>query len=91
MFRRQVVVAGVTQSVQSILRPPFPSTRTRNRRFFGSLFRTLKPFVYSGIKTTGKEAAKALVREALRTGSRILTAIADNPKMGYKYIISKQV
>jgi hypothetical protein len=51
--------------------------------FFGGLFRTLRPYIFSAIK--------ALSREALRTGGRILTDIAENPQTGVKEIISKHV
>ena len=57
----------------------------------GGLFRTLRPLLFSGIRTAGKQAAKTLGREALRTGGRILTDIADNPDTSYKDIISRQV
>ena len=53
----------------------------------GGLIRLIRPFVFSGISTAGK----ALGREALRTGSRILTDIAGNPQTLYKEIISKLV
>jgi hypothetical protein len=65
--------------------------RARYRSCFGELFRNLKPLFFTGLKTAGKEAAKALGREALRTGSSILTDIADNPQAGYRDIIPKQV
>jgi len=55
----------------------------------GGLFRSVKPLLFTGIRTAGKEAAKALGREALRTGGRILSYIADNPQVGYRDIISK--
>jgi len=42
---------------------------------------------FSGLRTAGK----ALGREALRTGGKILTDIADNPQTGIKEIISKHV
>jgi hypothetical protein len=57
----------------------------------GGFFRTLKPLFFTGIKTAGKEAAIAIGREALRTGSGILTDIADNPQVEYRDIISKHV
>ena len=57
----------------------------------GGLIRTIKPFFFSDLRTTGKEAAKGLGREALRTGGRILSDIADNPQTEYKDIISKHV
>jgi hypothetical protein len=58
--------------------------------WLGTFFRGLTP-IFGGIKYAGKEAAKFLGREALRTGSRILTDIADNPQTGYRDIISKHV
>jgi hypothetical protein len=58
---------------------------------FGSFFSGLKPLFFGGIKYAGKEAAKALGREAVRTGSRILNDITDIPQAGYRDIISKHV
>ena len=46
---------------------------------------------FSGIRTVAKEAAKALGREALRTGGKILSVKADNPQVGYRDKISKHV
>ena len=54
---------------------------------FGGLFRSIRPLFFSGLRTAGK----ALGREALRTGGKILTDIADNPETGIKEIISKHV
>ena len=53
----------------------------------GGLFRTIRPLFFSGLRTAGK----ALGREALRTGGKILTDVADNPQKGIKEIISKHV
>ena len=53
----------------------------------GVLFRSIRPLFFSGLRTAGK----ALVSEALRTGGKILTDIADNPQTGIKKIISKHV
>jgi hypothetical protein len=69
--------------------PPKCTERTWNRRYFWQLFKTLKPLFFSGLKTA--VAAKALGREALRTGSRILTDISDNSQAGYRDIILKHV
>jgi len=49
----------------------------------GSIFRSVRsvaPYPFSGFRTAGKEAAKFLGREALRTGGKILSEIADNPQ-----------
>jgi hypothetical protein len=40
------------------------------------LFRTLRPILWSGAKTVGNEAIKALGREALRPGSNIIKEVA---------------
>jgi len=43
------------------------------------LFRTLRPILWSGAKSIGKETLKALGREAIRTGTNIIRDIAENP------------
>ena len=43
------------------------------------------------MKSAGKEAAKFLGREVLRTGGKILSETADNPQTNYQDIISKNV
>ena len=53
----------------------------------GGLFLSIRPLFFTGLRTAGK----ALGREALRTGGKILTDIADNPQTGIKEIISKHV
>jgi hypothetical protein len=63
--------------------PPFVQRGHGMCSFFGGLFRTLRPYVFS--------ATKALGREALRKGGRILTDIAENPQTGVEEIISKHV
>jgi hypothetical protein len=55
------------------------------------LFRTLRPILRSGAKSVGKKAFKALRRKALRTGSSIITDIAENPPTQTTDIISKHV
>jgi len=50
--------------------PILSSTRAWNWRFFGSLFRWVRPIVWSGVKALG--------RETLRTGGDILSDIAEN-------------
>ena len=47
--------------------------------FLSGLFRAVRPVLWSGKKDFGKATLKALGNEALRTGGRILTGIADNP------------
>jgi len=54
------------------------------------LYRTLRPILWSGAKSIGKEMLKALGREALRTGSNIRD-IAENPPTQTTDIISKHV
>jgi len=52
------------------------------------LFRTLRPVLWSGAKSMCRERLKALGREALRTGSKILTDIAENPQAETQDIMS---
>jgi hypothetical protein len=60
--------------------------------FLGGLFRLERPLHWSGAKSQGKATVKALGREALRTGSRILSDIADKiPDLSTSDIISKHV
>jgi len=55
------------------------------------LFRTLRPILWSGAKSIGKETLKALGREALSTGTNIIRDIAENPVTQTTDIISKHV
>jgi len=41
------------------------------------IFRILRPILWSGTKSMGKETLKTLGREAIRTGGKILTDIAE--------------
>jgi hypothetical protein len=59
-----------------------PSTRTWDRGFLSNLFRLVRPLLWSGIKAVG--------RESLRTGSKILTDIADTESKP-RDIIAKHV
>jgi hypothetical protein len=52
------------------------------------LFRNLRPILWSGV---GKEAIKALGREALRTGTNIIRDVAANPPEQTTDIISRHV
>ena len=67
--------------------PPFVQRGHGLGSLLGGLFRKIRPFFFSGLRIDGK----ALGREALRTGGKILTDIADNPQTGIKEIISKHV
>jgi hypothetical protein len=55
------------------------------------LFRILKPLLWSGAKSVGKEAVKALGREALRTGTDIIRDVAANLPEQTTDIISRRV
>jgi hypothetical protein len=55
------------------------------------LFWTLKPLLWSGDKSVGKEAVKALGRAALRTGTDIIRDVAANPPEQTTDIISSHV
>jgi len=55
------------------------------------LYRTLRPIVWSGAKSMGKETLRALGREALRTGGKILADIAENPQARTQDMVSKHV
>jgi hypothetical protein len=57
----------------------------------GGLFRFLRPLLWSGAKSVGKEAAKALGRAALRTGTDIIRDVAANPPEQTTDIISLHV
>jgi hypothetical protein len=55
------------------------------------LFRMVRPVLWSGAKSVGRQTFKALGREALRTGGKILQDIAENPQVASHDIISKHV
>jgi hypothetical protein len=60
--------------------------------FLTGLFRYVKPILWSGAKDIGRETLKALVRESLRTGSRILTDMADRtPGVSARDIVTKHI
>ena len=59
--------------------------------FLSGLFRAVRPVLWLGAKDFGKATLKALGNEALRTGGRILTGIADIPTVSAHDIISKNV
>jgi hypothetical protein len=60
--------------------------------FLGGLFRYVKPILWSGAKDIGRETLKALGRESLRTGGRILTDMADrSPGVSSHDIITKHI
>ena len=67
--------------------PPFVQRGHGLGSLLGGLFPSIRPLFFCGLRTAGK----ALGRDALRTGGKILTDIADNPQTGIKEIISKHV
>ena len=74
--------------------PPFIQRGHGIGDVLGTIFRSVSfitPCLFSRFKSAGKEAAKFLGREALRTGGKILSEIADNPQTRYQDIISKNV
>jgi len=74
--------------------PPFIQRGHGIGDVLGSIFRSVRyitPYLFSVFKSAGKDAAKFLGREALRTGGKILSEIADNPQTNYQDIISKNV
>jgi len=71
--------------------PPFIQRGHGLGDVLAGLFRTLKPILWSGAKSIGKETLKALGREALRTVTNIIRDIAENPPSQTTDIISKHV
>ena len=71
--------------------PPFVQRGHGLGNVLAGLFRTLRPILWSGAKSIGKETLKALGREALRTGTNIIRDIAENPPAQTTDIISKHV
>jgi hypothetical protein len=60
--------------------------------FLGGLFRSVRPLFWSRAKSLGSVTVKAFVREALCTGSRILSDITDKaPDVRTCDMISKYV
>src|SRR5215475_4395270 len=68
--------------------PPFIQRGRGIGDFFGSLFRWLKPIVFSDA-TRG--ALRTIGKEALRTGGRVLADMADNTDVSTRDIVSKQL
>ena len=71
--------------------PPFVQRGHGIGSVLADIFRTLRPVLWSSAKSMGKKTFKALGREALRTGGKILTDIAENPQTKTKDIISIHV
>jgi hypothetical protein len=71
--------------------PPFIQRGHGLGRVLALLFRTLRPILWSGAKSAGKEPIKALGREGLRTGGNIIRDIAKNAFTQTTDIISKHV
>ena len=89
-YRRQAG-RGREDIVSIYSTPPFIQRRHGLGDVLAGLFRTLKPILWSGAKSIGKETLKALGREALRTGTNIIRDIAENPPSQTTDIISKHV
>jgi hypothetical protein len=71
--------------------PPFVQRGHGLGSVLVGVFRTLRPILWTGAKSAGKEPLKALGREALRTGGNIIIDIAENPTTQTKDIILKHV
>ena len=63
--------------------PPFVQRGRGIGSFLSGLFRAVRPILWSGAKVMGKEA--------LGTSGKILTGIADNPNVGGREIISRNM
>jgi hypothetical protein len=63
--------------------PPFVQRGHGIGSIFGRLFRVVRPLISSG--------AKSLGRDALRTGAKIMTDIADNPQTCVRDAVSKNL
>jgi hypothetical protein len=71
--------------------PPFIQRGHDLGSFLSGLFRSFRPILWNGAKTFGRETVRALGREALRTGGKIMTDIDDNPQTSVHNVISKHV
>jgi hypothetical protein len=71
--------------------PPFVQRGHGIGSLLNGLFRTVRPILWSGAKSVERQTFKALGREALRTGGKILQDIAENPQVSSHDIISKHV
>jgi|SRR5215510_7526309 len=73
--------------------PPFIQKGRGIGNFLGGIFRFVRPLIWSGAKDLGRVTLKALGKEAMRTGGRILSDIADNtsPDIRTRDIVSKHV
>jgi hypothetical protein len=68
------------EDIESIYTGPYYVQRGHGLgNILAGLFRTLRPLVWSGAKSVGKEAVKALGLAALRTGTDIIRDVAANP------------
>jgi hypothetical protein len=71
--------------------PPFVQKGRGLGSILAGLFRTLRPILWSGAKSVGKEAFKALGCEVLCTGGNIIRNIAENSHTHTPQTISKHV
>ena len=58
--------------------PPFVQKGHGIGSFLGGVFRFLKPILWTSAKAVGRETMRNIGKEAMRTGSRMLSDIADN-------------
>ena len=58
--------------------PPFVQKGHGIGSFLGGVFRFLKPILWTSAKAVGRETMRSIGNEAMRTGSRMLSDIADN-------------
>jgi hypothetical protein len=71
--------------------PPFIQRGHGIGSVLRGLFRTVRSIFWSGAKFLGRETFKALGRETLRTGCKIMTDIADNPQTSVHDVVSKHL
>src|SRR5215510_9576806 len=68
--------------------PPFIQKGRGIGDFFGSLFRWLKPIVFSD---ASRGALRTIGKEALRTGGRVLAEMAESPDASTRDIVKKNL
>jgi hypothetical protein len=73
--------------------PPFMQRGHGIGNFLSGIFRNIRPMIWSGAKSIGKERVRTLGREALRIGGKILsdTAMTEHPQIEARDITSKNL
>jgi hypothetical protein len=84
-LNQRVVVVPISGDRPYLCSPALPTACARNRKFFGRFFRWVRHLLWRG--------AKAVGRETLRTGDKILIDIAENKslELSPKDIVTKGV